>query len=80
GGIGGEGYKKSLAFFGNYFFPLTGWEKSAGHELNYERPGYGFYLRTKRKLPDFSWFSGGLTNEKDYGGKVGLFGVSLLHI
>ncbi|VEB59065.1 invasin [Salmonella enterica subsp. enterica] len=39
GGIGGEVYKDSLAFSGNYYFPLTGWKMSAAHELHDERPG-----------------------------------------
>ncbi len=53
GGIGGEVYTDSLAFSGNYYFPLTGWKTSAVHELHDERPAYGFDLRTKGTLPDF---------------------------
>ncbi len=56
-------YKDSLAFSGNYYFPLTGWKTSAAHELHDERPAYGFDLRTKGTLPDFPWFSGELTYE-----------------
>lgn len=53
GGIGGEVYKDSLAFSGNYYFPLTGWKTSAAHELHDERPAYGFDLRTKARFPIF---------------------------
>ncbi len=53
GGIGGEVYKDSLAFSGNYYFPLTGWKMSAAHELHDERPAYGFDLRTKARSPIF---------------------------
>ncbi len=48
-----EVYKDSLAFSGNYYFPLTGWKTSVVHELHDERPAYGFDLRTKGTLPDF---------------------------
>ncbi|WP_348250300.1 inverse autotransporter beta domain-containing protein, partial [Salmonella enterica] len=58
GGIGGEVYNDSLAFSGNYYFPLTGWQTSAAHELHDEPPAYGFDLRTNATLPDFPWFSG----------------------
>ncbi|EJK2667129.1 inverse autotransporter beta domain-containing protein [Salmonella enterica] len=78
GGIGGEVYKDSLAFSGNYYFPLTGWKTSAVHELHDERPAYGFDLRTKGTLPDFPWFSGELTYEQYYGDKVDLLGNGTL--
>ncbi|EAA3808382.1 invasin, partial [Salmonella enterica subsp. enterica] len=78
GGIGGEVYKDSLAFSGNYYFPLTGWKTSAAHELHDERPAYGFDLRTKGTLPDFPWFSGELTYEQYYGDKVDLLGNGTL--
>lgn len=78
GGIGGEVYKDSLAFSGNYYFPLTGWKTSAAHELHDERPAYGFDLRTKGTLPDFPWFSGELTYEQYYGDKVDLLGSGTL--
>ncbi|EBS2214908.1 invasin, partial [Salmonella enterica subsp. enterica serovar Newport] len=78
GGIGGEVYKDSMAFSGNYYFPLTGWKTSAAHELHDERPAYGFDLRTKGTLPDFPWFSGELTYEQYYGDKVDLLGNGTL--
>lgn len=78
GGVGGEVYKDSLAFSGNYYFPLTGWKTSAAHEFHDERPAYGFDLRTKGMFPDFPWFSGELTYEQYYGDKVDLLGNGTL--
>ncbi len=78
GGVGGEVYKDSLAFSGNYYFPLTCWKTSAAHEFHDERPAYGFDLRTKGMFPDFPWFSGELTYEQYYGDKVDLLGNGTL--
>lgn len=44
GGIGGEVYKDSLVFFGNYYFFFIGWKMLVVYELYDECLVYGFDL------------------------------------
>ncbi len=76
GGIGGEVYKDSLAFSGNYYFPLTGWKMSAAHDYMMSVRHMALICE-QRHAPRFSWFSGELTYEQ-YKGWVDLLGNGTL--
>lgn len=74
GGIGGEVFKNTFSFAGNYYFPLTGWKESRVLKLHDERPASGFDLRAKGTFPSLPWFGAELGLEQYYGNKVDLLG------